>query len=521
MEEMKKHKEKMTERILNHALEIIYLLTGEEYTIVKKKLPHSSIHLLTGEVPIKCDDVAVYFSLEEWEYIEHHKDYYNELMLENKKNVSNLDKATPRDADVHDENEDIVSIGEEEGAEKAENEIQEVEIHSDICSELSDYNEENIDVISVNEEENTKLDSNIQPVTEICADGSVSVLEACSPLVISEDNSCISQGNQRDDSLEILPNDSVLYNSGNFISPPFYQCEQNASPLGETSERNHSAIRFTNEQFEEANYPDSDLNFNPNLSYIAHQKTTRVQKPHKCNECGKNFSYRCRLFVHRRTHASEKPHRCNRCGKHFATKDSLIIHERSHTGENPYHCDECGKNFAYKCRLIVHQRTHTGEKPHRCNECGKDFASKANLIIHQRKHTGESPYICKECGKRFISKPYLVAHKRSHTGEKPYMCNECGKQFVSKTNLIIHQRIHTGEKLHKCSECGKAFPVKSRLLQHQMVHEREKIQEPSQHDQFLLQYQQQEHICLDCGKTFDSRKSLTAHERTHRAGKST
>ncbi|XP_075425324.1 gastrula zinc finger protein XlCGF66.1-like [Ascaphus truei] len=137
---MNKDKKQMSEMILDHTLEIIYLLTGEDYIVVKKHgedvtdssspcvpeifcrtqrpimenptnslihernndkklmsekiLEHANIiiHLLTGEVPIKCDDVAVYFSMEEWEYLEGHKERYKDVMMEKHQNLSSLSK---------------------------------------------------------------------------------------------------------------------------------------------------------------------------------------------------------------------------------------------------------------------------------------------------------------------------------------------------------------------------------------------------------------------------------------------
>ncbi|KAM8923969.1 gastrula zinc finger protein XlCGF66.1-like [Pelodytes ibericus] len=116
-----------SERILDLTLEIIYLLTGEDYIIMKKPgeietstscpcrtqspslepsphytiherdddekilhLTNKNMHQIAGEVPIRCEDVAVYLSIEEWEYLEGHKDLYNDVMMEDTHPLSTL-----------------------------------------------------------------------------------------------------------------------------------------------------------------------------------------------------------------------------------------------------------------------------------------------------------------------------------------------------------------------------------------------------------------------------------------------
>ncbi|XP_006868891.1 PREDICTED: zinc finger protein 662 [Chrysochloris asiatica] len=214
--------------------------------------------------------------------------------------------------------------------------------------------------------------------------------------------------------------------------------------------------------------------FYQNEDFEQHQRTHNKEKVYGCKECGKAFRFRSHYIAHQRIHTRVKPYECQECAKAFVWKSNLIRHQRIHTGEKPFQCKECGKGFSQNTSLIQHQRIHTGEKPYTCKECGKSFTRNRALLRHQRIHTGEKPYECKVCGKGFIWNSDLAQHHRVHTGEKPHECTVCGKSFICKAHLIRHQRIHTGERPYKCNDCGKAFSQNSVLIKHQRRHTREK-----------------------------------------------
>ncbi|XP_073529833.1 uncharacterized protein [Phyllobates terribilis] len=238
--------------------------------------------------------------------------------------------------------------------------------------------------------------------------------------------------------------------------------------------------------------------FTNKYSFIKHQRIHTGEKLYSCSGCGKRFTRKSHLITHERIHTGEKPFSCLLCGKCFSDKSTLTTHERIHRGEKPYSCSHCEKCFTSKSSLLAHERIHTGEKPYSCSECGKCFTDKSTLTTHERIHTGEKPYSCSQCQKCFTDKSSRITHERIHTGERPYSCSLCGKGFTNKSSLVTHERSHTGEKPYSCAECGKCFTNKSCLVRHERIHTGEKP-----------------YSCSECGKCFTNRSHLVTHERCH------
>ncbi|MEE6509450.1 hypothetical protein FKM82_026212 [Ascaphus truei] len=425
----------ITERILDHTLEIIYLLTGEDYIVVKKHgehvtdssspcvperfcrtqrpimenptnslihernnnknlmsekiLEHTNIiiHLLTGEVPIKCDDVAVYFSMEEWEYLEGHKERYKDVIMGNHQNLSSLDKSMSRSTPA--------------GG------------HTPLCS----------------------------------------------PDRVNEDNNSVVRSDQGANYLR-QNNPSKRQRKAVTI-----MAEESGSRKEENPTVSH--IDTLKEYAYTSNHIKKWDKGNTDAQKI--QKKQSVMK-YKCSECGKNFNNKSEYTIHQRTHNTERLYKCSECDQCFNSNSALVKHQTIHKGVKLFPCSECGKCFLSNANLVRHQKIHTGVRPFVCSDCGKCFSQRSSLVIHQRFHTGERLFVCSDCGKSFFVKSHLVRHQKTHTGERPFLCSDCGKSFSLKFDLVRHQIIHTGEKPFVCSECGKSFSSSSKLYKHQIIH---------------------------------------------------
>uniref|UniRef100_A0A803WGQ0 C2H2-type domain-containing protein n=1 Tax=Ficedula albicollis TaxID=59894 RepID=A0A803WGQ0_FICAL len=56
-------------------------------------------------------------------------------------------------------------------------------------------------------------------------------------------------------------------------------------------------------------------------------------------------------------------------GGRRSRRNSELV-EKPHRGEKPHKCLECGKGFSYRSDLMRHQRIHTRERPYGCGEYG-------------------------------------------------------------------------------------------------------------------------------------------------------
>ncbi|XP_077109801.1 uncharacterized protein LOC143766200 isoform X1 [Ranitomeya variabilis] len=520
---MDRDRDKMAERILHLTLEILFRLTGEDYLVVKTSSercqdpvfegwgrlqgpvtgspPHTLIHadisdqkildlaykiieLLTGEVPIRCQDVTIYFSMEEWEYLEGHKELYEDVIMEVPQPLTSP-----------------VLYSKRTTPERCPRPLLTQDCKQENLSVPQDHQGEDLTHINTTE---TYLWDDEQSKEKIPTDNRAAGACIRSPKrhVQSSDFKADDHGitqNAYEELASIPDKPSALHNkdlSSNPVQQILSSDYLQTVIIKKTNGRDDKC-----DSSHKGEKPFACLNLGKcyaDISNLIHEKIHTKAQKYSCSVCGKRFRQKSNLLDHQAIHTGEKPFSCSECGKCFARKSYLFDHNKIHTGKRPFSCSECGKCFIKKSNLAAHEKIHTGEKPLSCSECGARFTCQSKLIRHERSHTGERPFSCLECGKCFPMKSILLDHQKTHTGEKSFTCSDCGACFTCQSKLIRHERSHTGEKPFSCLECGKCFSIKSNLLHHQKTHTGE---EPFS--------------CLECGKCFTKKFTLAIHHRIH------
>ncbi|XP_036594547.1 zinc finger protein 75D-like isoform X2 [Trichosurus vulpecula] len=509
-----------------------------------------------SQSPVTFEDVAMYFSQEEWQLLGSiQKDLYKDVMQETYNNMISVALfMIPKP--------ELISCLEQEEEPCVTNSKESNEIPKDSNTEMTDFPIYPNEAEATNEKEKPKA---VHPI----------------PLEVQAPDSTLSIFKKTDE--EVLQRAELK--------------EVYEKQLGEeTPQQNLPVGRW--KKFASGEESLQKLMKGEKEVYTG-------EKPFKCHICGKSFRVSSELIKHQRVHTEERPYKCQECDKRFRWSSDLNKHLMTHRGIKPHRCSWCGKSFSQNTNLLSHQRTHTGEKPFKCHECGKKFSRNSYLIKHQTTHTAlfmipkreliscleqeeepcvtnskESNEIPKESNtemtdfpiypneaeatnekekpkavhpiplevqapdstlsifkktdeevlqraelkevyekqlgegkpkqnlpvgrwKKFASgeeslQKLMEVHKKACTGEKPFKCLICGKSFKVSSELIKHQRVHTEERPYKCQECDKRFRWSSDLNKHLMTHRGIKP-----------------HRCSWCGKSFSKNTNLLTHQRTH------
>ncbi|XP_077109888.1 uncharacterized protein LOC143766246 isoform X3 [Ranitomeya variabilis] len=613
---MDKDRDMMLQRILHLTLEILFRLTGEDYTVVKKtssdrcqdpvsegwrtplspitepphhpliledindqkilELAYKMIELLTGEVPIRCQDVTVYFSMEEWEYLEGHKDLYKDVMMDVPHPLTSpvlpSKRTTPErcprpllpqdckqeDLDVPQDyqGEDLTHINTPEtdvrGDERCKEEIPTLD-YPDLSSKRTtpercphpllpqECKPEDPDVPQDHQGEDLTHINN----TETYVRGD----DWCKEEIPTDNLPDLFSKRTTPERCLLLPQD---YEQENAYVPQDYQDEflthiNTTETYVRGDERSKEEIptdnlpdlsskRTTPERCPHPLLPQDYGQEDPNVPQDDQSEDLTRINTTEIYVRGAERSKEEILTDNRPDLSSKRttPERCPHplLPQDYEQEDPSV--PQDHQGEDLTHINttETYVRGDERCK----EKIPTDNCPDHLQVTQEITEANATIpevlsFLHSKDLSSEPlKHVLSSDSSQTIKKDKShknsIENRTAPTEKKPLSSSKYGSIFSLKTSFVTHQQIHTEEKRFCCSKCGKYFHQRSHLISHRRTHTGEKPYSCSEcgkhfHQKSNLESHQRIHTgekpfsCSECGNCFVNKSHLVKHQRTH------
>lgn len=238
------------------------------------------------------------------------------------------------------------------------------------------------------------------------------------------------------------------------------------------------------------------------------QMSGSVDRPHRCDQCGRSYRHPCSLLNHKKSHKTGV-FRCLVCQKRYYNLLALKNHQRTHFDLKRHKCEECGKAFKIQKQLINHLRLHeehrakTGERDQRVQSMshpnGAHYEGGPSQL--QAMRMGEpkmqNPPMNPNYGQpQDFKKPYAGARAQQiddGSGRRPFACDQCGRTYRHAGSLANHKNLHKIGEYH-CNVCNSTYPNRLAMKNHLRMH-------------FALK----KFTCTECGRGFRNQRQLETH----------